>query len=327
MSNNVKKILSIDSGASNIRIVIFDELGNTIFSDKINEGANIAVDRENCTKQIIKVLSESLNKASLSYEDINHFSIGVAGISDESARELLFKRLEECKISNRTHLTTDVNPIFEMNCSDNSAILVSVGTGAICLGRNIDDKIEKVGGAGLDIDLGSGFWMGKELLIKLSFNKNEEHDESEFNDLLNMTLNSFNTNELNLGIDQVMQSNDRYRKIASLSSGILELGENGNEIAISIIQQSSQHIADMILFLCDQISYINDELILIANGSIMNNEFYRKSLSDALIFDFSSMKWLFPNISSAYYPGLLSAKMLGMKVTINDLIENGAQLL
>ena len=60
MSNNVKKILSIDSGASNIRIVIFDELGNTIFSDKINEGANIAVDRENCTKQIIKVLSESL---------------------------------------------------------------------------------------------------------------------------------------------------------------------------------------------------------------------------------------------------------------------------
>ena len=51
MSNNVKKILSIDSGASNIRIVIFDELGNTIFSDKINEGANIAVDRENCTKR------------------------------------------------------------------------------------------------------------------------------------------------------------------------------------------------------------------------------------------------------------------------------------
>ena len=166
MSNNVKKILSIDSGASNIRIVIFDELGNTIFSDKINEGANIAIDRENCTKQIIKVLSETLNKASLSYDDINHFSIGVAGISDESARELLFKRLEECKISNRTHLTTDVNPIFEMNCSDNSAILVSVGTGAICLGRSIDDKIEKVGGAGLDIDPGSGFWMGKELLIK-----------------------------------------------------------------------------------------------------------------------------------------------------------------
>ena len=33
----------MDSGASNIRIVIFDELGNTIFSDKINEGANIAL--------------------------------------------------------------------------------------------------------------------------------------------------------------------------------------------------------------------------------------------------------------------------------------------
>ena len=41
----------------------------------------------------------------------------------------------------------------------------------------------------------------------------------------------------------------------------------------------------------------------------MNNEFLENH-SDALIFDFSSIKWLFPNISSAYYPGLLSA-MLG----------------
>ena len=40
---------------------------------------------------MLKVLSESLNKASLSYEDINHFSIGVAGISDESAENYYLK--------------------------------------------------------------------------------------------------------------------------------------------------------------------------------------------------------------------------------------------
>ena len=46
-------------------------------------------------------------------------------------------------ISSKTHLSSDVNPIFEMNCSDNSAILVSVGTGCICLGRNLENQIEK----------------------------------------------------------------------------------------------------------------------------------------------------------------------------------------
>ena len=323
MENKSRKILSIDSGASNLRAVIFDESGHTIVTNDLQEGANITIDCENSTKKIVAMISDTLSKASLSYDDIAHFSLGLAGISDDAARELLFKRLEECEISNRTHLQSDVNPIFEMNCADNSAILVSVGTGAICLGRNIQNKIEKVGGLGLDQDPGSGFWMGKELMIKLSFNKNEDHNEKEFNELLNMTLNFFEFDELNSAIDTIMQSSDRYQRIASICDSLFELANNGNEIAISIVQQGSQHIADMVIFLCDQISYINDELILIANGGVMNNSFFRKSLSDALSFDFTTIKWLFPTISSAYYPGLLSAKMLGMKVSINDIIENG----
>ena len=325
MENKFRKILSVDSGASNIRAVIFDESGETIVTNDLHEGANITIDCEDSTKRVISMISNTLEKASLSYDDIAHFSLGLAGISDDAAREMLFKRLEECKISNRTHLTSDVNPIFEMNCADNSAILVSVGTGAICLGRNVENNIEKVGGLGLDQDPGSGFWMGKELMIKLSFNKNEDHNEKEYNELLDMTLNFFEYDELNSAIDTIMQSNDRYQKIASVCDSLLNLANNGNEIAISIVQQGSQHIADMIIFLCDQISYINDELILIANGGVMNNSFFRKSLSDSLSFDFTSIKWLFPTISSAYYPGLLSAKMLGMKVSINDIIENGGE--
>ena len=151
----------------------------------------------------------------------------------------------------------------------------------------------------------------------------QDHNEKEFNELLNMTLNFFEFDELNSAIDTIMQSSDRYQRIASICDSLFELANNGNEIAISIVQQGSQHIADMVIFLCDQISYINDELILIANGGVMNNSFFRKSLSDALSFDFTTIKWLFPTISSAYYPGLLSAKMIGMKVSINDIIENG----
>ena len=144
-----------------------------------------------------------------SYDDISHFSLGLAGISDDAAREMLFKRLEECNISSRTHLTSDVNPIFEMNCSDNSAVLVNVGTGSVCIGRDEAGKLVK----------------------------------------------------------------------------------------------------------------INDELILIANGGVINNALFRKSLADALSFDFKSIKWLFPTISTSYYPGLMSAKMLGMKININDIIR------
>ena len=319
--NKIHKILSLDSGASSIRSVIFDKNGRTIASHNVSVGANITIDPENSTKHIISSISDVLNEAKLSYDDIGQFSLGVAGISSDAAREMLFKRLEECGISSRTHLTSDVNPIFEMNCSDNSAILVSVGTGCICLGRNMESKIEKVGGLGLEQDAGSGFWIGKELILNLSFSKNENYNEKEFDELLGMALDFFDSTELNIAIDKIMESSDRYRKIASICNPLFEFAKAGNEIAISIVQQGSQHIADMIIFLCDQISYTNDELILIANGGIINDKFFRKSLANALSFDFKSIKWLFPIISSAYYPGLMSAKILGMNIDVNDIIR------
>ena len=118
-----------------------------------------------------------------------------------------------------------------------------------------------------------------------------------------------------------MSSNDRYKKVASICKPLFELAKKGNEIALSIVQQGSQHMADKILLLCDQISYTNDEIIIIANGGILRDSFFRKALSDALSFDFTSTKWLFPTISSAYYPGLISSKILGIDISINDILK------
>lgn len=320
-SSPVKKILSLDAGASTIRLVIFNESGETLASMTKKPGANVSVNPEESTKKIIKSISDILESASLSYDDVSHYSLGIAGISDDKGRDMLFKRLDEKKISNITHLSSDVNPIFEINCSDNSAILVSVGTGFISLGRDLDNKIIKGGGEGLEIDFGSGYWMGKELILNLSFSRNVEQDENDFSDLLNMTLKHYDVSELNTALDEIMNSDDKYSSIASISKPLINLAEGGNQIALSIIQQSTQYIAEHILTLTDQISYTNEELIIIANGSVLGNPFYRESLIDALSFDFKNISWLFPSISTAYYPGLLSCKILGININVEDILK------
>ena len=320
-SSPVKKILSLDAGASTIRLVIFNESGETLASMTKKPGANVSVNPEESTKKIIKSISDILESASLSYDDVSHYSLGIAGISDDKGRDMLFKRLDEKKISNITHLSSDVNPIFEINCSDNSAILVSVGTGFISLGRDLDNKIIKGGGEGLEIDFGSGYWMGKELILNLSFSRNVEQDENDFSDLLNMALKHYDVSELNTALDEIMNSDDKYSSIASISKPLINLAEGGNQIALSIIQQSTQYIAEHILTLTDQISYTNEELIIIANGSVLGNPFYRESLIDALSFDFKNISWLFPSISTAYYPGLLSCKILGININVEDILK------
>ena len=320
-NSSVKKILSLDAGASTIRLVIFNESGETLASMTKKPGANVSVNPEESTKKIIKSISDILESASLSYDDVLHYSLGIAGISDDKGRDMLFKRLDEKKISNITHLSSDVNPIFEINCSDNSAILVSVGTGFISLGRDLDNKIIKGGGEGLEIDFGSGYWMGKELILNLSFSRNVEQDENDFSDLLNMALKHYDVSELNTALDEIMNSDDKYSSIASISKPLINLAEEGNQIALSIIQQSTQYIAEHILTLTDQISYTNEELIIIANGSVLGNPFYRESLIDALSFDFKNISWLFPSISTAYYPGLLSCKILGININVEDILK------
>jgi len=320
-NSSVKKILSLDAGASTIRLVIFNESGETLASMTKKPGANVSVNPEESTKKIIKSISDILESASLSYDDVSHYSLGIAGISDDKGRDMLFKRLDEKKISNITHLSSDVNPIFEINCSDNSAILVSVGTGFISLGRDLDNKIIKGGGEGLEIDFGSGYWMGKELILNLSFSRNVEQDENDFSDLLNMALKHYDVSELNTALDEIMNSDDKYSSIASISKPLINLAEEGNQIALSIIQQSTQYIAEHILTLTDQISYTNEELIIIANGSVLGNPFYRESLIDALSFDFKNISWLFPSISTAYYPGLLSCKILGININVEDILK------
>ena len=136
---NIKNILSLDAGASKVRAVIFNESGETLSLIEKEFGANISINPEDSIKRILNTVSEILDNSNLNYDEIFHYSLGIAGISNKDARDLLFKKLEDNQISSITHLSSDVNPIFEMNCSDNSALLVSVGTGCICIGRDDDN--------------------------------------------------------------------------------------------------------------------------------------------------------------------------------------------
>jgi len=179
----------------------------------------------------------------------------------------------------------------------------------------------KAAGIGLEEDFGSGYWIGKELILSLSFSRNEEQDQDEFSEILDLSLNHYQTKDLNSAIDRIMISDDRYSQIASLAKPLIGCANNDNQIALSIIQQSSQYAADYILTLADQISYTNNDLFIIANGGILNSSFYRQSLTDALSFDFDNINWLLPSISTAYYPGLLSCKILGLSTTVKDILK------
>ena len=54
--NRKKKILSLDAGASKIRVVIFNESGITLGSIDRESGANISINPETSIKRIIDMV-------------------------------------------------------------------------------------------------------------------------------------------------------------------------------------------------------------------------------------------------------------------------------
>ena len=59
--------------------------------------------------------------------------------------------------------------------------------------------------------------------------------------------------------------------------------------------------------MCNFLKFNKNNVILAGNGSVIKNDFYRKSLNDALQFDIKDLHWIFSDISAAYGAGMIAA--------------------
>ena len=62
--------------------------------------------------------------------------------------------------------------------------------------------------------------------------------------------------------------------------------------------------------------------MLAANGSIIKNKFYRKSLNDSLSFHYNRINWIESSLSPAYGAGILAANYNNIDINIKTIIKN-----
>jgi len=317
-------IIGIDGGATNSRGVLFTENGSTL-ATILDKGTNIALDGEAASKRIASMIEQLCEDAGINIEDVDAVGLGLAGASDKDGRDMVFKALDALKLSRRSIIMNDAEASYEVSCPGGLGILVTVGTGVICIGRNEANKICRVAGDGhAHGDIGSGFWIGKKTIMEMALNESSVQGDEDLSQLMTYVLDKFESSDFNLAVEETMESEDSVPIIASLAEGIIGFAESGNEMALSIIQEGSSTIAEYILQLVHDLDLnINvDSIILAGNGSVIRNNFYRKTLNDALQFDFPNIKWTFSSISNAYGAALLAARLHDVGVSIPQIIES-----
>jgi N-acetylglucosamine kinase-like BadF-type ATPase len=320
-TEEIYNIIGIDGGATSTRGVLFTDNGETL-STIMQKGTNLALYMEDAAKRIAEIICKLCEKAKINISDVDAVGLGLAGASDEDGRDLVFRELDGLNLSRRSIIMNDAEAAYEVGCPGETGLLVTVGTGVICIGRNAEGKIFRVAGKGHDNgDCGSGFWIGRQAIMHLALNESSITGDAELEQLMKLVLSQMESDSFSGAIQNTMDSVDSVPIIASMAEGIISLAENGHEIALGIIQEGTSIVSEYILQIAHEMELVDKPIILAGNGSVLRNEFYRRSLNDALQFNFHDIKWTFSMISSAYGAGMLAAKLHEVDISIPEIIN------
>ena len=313
-----KYIIGIDGGATNSTGILFSTNGQTI--NRVNTlGTNVSIYKNLAIDRIKNILYRLTQNSKINLEDISAFGIGVAGISDLNQRELLLKELDRLKIASKTLVISDLEAAYRLLCPTNQGIFISIGTGIVGMGRS-KDKVIKIAGKGHENgDLGSGYWVGKQVIKNLLLNFNLINVDEELSDIYSVVKKNIKISDYDSLNKMLLENDNVISDVASLAREVIDVAAKGNDLALSIIQEATTYVADYLIYMFDNLEFDKSDVIIGCNGSVIKNEFYRKLLSEALQFEFKNIHWVFSDLSAAYGSGLIAASYKNMKVSIKDL--------
>ena len=315
-------IIGIDGGGTKTSCILFDAGGN-IIDRIIKEGSNLYVFKENGVNLLLSAINKILKKNKLNIDDINAYGIAVAGISDQNQKDLLLKELDRIKITSKTILLSDVEAAYRILCPKQQGLLVNIGTGIICFAKDDNGKIIKEAGNGFDKgDIGSGYWLGKELFYRLILNEALVFEDDDLKQIFDASIDKFNVKNFREMYQLIEQGDDIFCQLSSLGQDAIDLAMKGNDVALSIVQEGTRYVADYILNICERLDMINlSEIIIAINGNVIKNNFYRKMLNEALQFDFKKIHWVSSDIDSAIGAGILASNYKGIDISLRTIIR------
>lgn len=317
-------IIGVDGGASKTQGVLFTKTGKTLAS-AIAKGSNLSLDAGAAADCIFLIINDLCNEATIPIEHVDAIGLGLAGSSSQNGRDLVFGKMDSIKLSQRTIIMNDAEAAYDLNCPGDFGILVTVGTGVICMSRNSKGETMREAGKGHGQgDVGSGYWIGKQAILNLTLNETSVIGDRDLEEIMTIFLAHVDEKEFQPAIEDLNKNEDAVFVIAGMAESIIGLAGRGNEIALSVVQEATHNVAKYILALADKLEYNENNIVLAGNGSVIRNDFFRKALNEELRFNFPEIKWTFSSISPAYGAGILAAQLYDVKVKVSDIVKGNA---
>ncbi len=265
-------IIAIDGGGTKTRGII--RRHGEVVARTIHGTTRIgAVGVGESSERLLNVVSDLCELSSIDSAELDAVIIGLAGVwLDEEKRRSaqLIKTLARTQniLLNDLLVTSDAELALEGAFGDENGIILIVGTGSIGLGKIGKDKLIRCGGWGIELDdEGSGAWIGREGLTAIVRSIDGRGKKTKLTEQFA---------ELNPMIDLkqprtiVKAYAERSFEYHMLSPIVMKCAEEGDEVCVNIIKESSKHLIELLLTLAK--SFKEKQIKVALMGGIIDND-------------------------------------------------------
>jgi len=294
--------LGIDAGGTKTSAVLCNTSGTILRTCQLGPGNIAILDRGTIAQLIRNILDELLQGDPTN--SIRGACCAFAGAGRPEEKATASELIRTLGISQYT-IMTDAEIRYYSIFGDDSGILVSAGTGSICLLKTTDQRLLQIGGWGYLLgDEGSGYDIGrraiKSVLQDLSYNESP----SLFSRKLMLFYGLEKQENL---ISAIYSSPNPPKFIASCAKFVCELADMNDHEAQEIVEETTSSLVQYALQATKLINHAPMEKYKVAlaggifrNNSVVYRKFTEKIREKDLIFDYMKQE-LEPAAAAALY--------------------------
>lgn len=280
--------IGVDAGGTKTTAIAYDELKKIVYTSKKGPG-NLSVNWEVAIDNICAAIDDVLTNISL--DKIKGIAVGVAGINNEKQKDI--ENLLISKYPVPVIIESDYYLAYKSIFKENDGILIIVGTGVVLLGK-YKGKKNKLGGWGhLLGDEGSGY----DIVIR-TFKRSIEiwEKEEKLPKLMKRIMLQVNIERIE-DVKSFVYNNDKS-KIASFTPIIMKEAVKGNELALSIVNETVEIIFKKIELMYKKLNPSSTIRYSLMGGVLKPDTIVAEKLLNKINHEISALQYTVPRDSN-----------------------------
>ncbi len=276
----MKYYMGIDGGGTYTKAVVSDEMGVVLCKA---EGGSInyyAVGMDESRKNLQNIVD--FITAELGEITFENVFVGCSALDDEADDETVNNLCGGIINARKISMNSDIYVAYAASGCDSIAIC---GTGSMAMGKSCDGQLVVKGGWGHILgDEGSGYSIALNALKHSCYCADHGYNDT-FTTVLNNYFGVTSTRQI---IDVVYSENIKKDFIAGYGAEVGRLADDGDLIAVDIIDSEAFRFADTVLSLLDETGNVGT--LAVYGGVFANCKSYKESFCDCIKLHFPDIK-------------------------------------